>query len=73
MSKRYRLGSNEFVSAPGVIKFAIAGYRWEKDRPQMRAIVCTWGVPEDAATALLSGEIPYTVEGEVVVFTYPQA
>lgn len=65
----YRLGSNAFVYAPGLIKWAINGYAWKSDQPQMIAVVASWGVPEAAAKALLSKQAPYTVEDEVVVFT----
>jgi hypothetical protein len=67
--KTYRLGSSALVHAPGVVKFAIAQFRWEPEQ-MLDAIVC-WRVPRAAARALLSGEVPYTVEGQAVVFDYP--
>jgi hypothetical protein len=70
--KTYRLGSNSLVHAPGVVAFAIDGYRYEKDRQYaLDMITACWPVvPEEAARALLSLEAPYTVEGNVVVFTH---
>ena len=69
--KQYRLGSNESVSAPGMVRWAINGAHFEKDRAQMiNVIASTWGVPPDAAKALLLQQVPYAVEGEAVVFSY---
>lgn len=69
----YRLQSAEFVSAPGLIAWAINGYYFEADRPTLlRVVKETWGVPEEAANALLSGKAPFTVEEETVVFTFPK-
>ena len=69
--KQYRLGSAEFVSAPGLIRWAINGAAFENDRAQMvHMVASTWSVPADAAKALLMQEVPYTIENETVVFTY---
>jgi hypothetical protein len=69
--KQYRLGSAEMVYAPGLIKWAINGAHFEKDRPLLiNVITQTWGVPVDAAKALLLQQVPYSIEDETVVFTY---
>lgn len=69
--KQYRLGSAEMVSAPGMVRWAINGAKFEKDRPAMIDIItATWGVPKDAAKALLLERVPFTVENEAVVFSY---
>jgi len=66
----YRLGSSGFAYAPGVIAWAINGAKFKKDRANMVKIVTKgWGVPPDAAKALLLGRVPYTIEDEVVVFS----
>jgi hypothetical protein len=65
----YRLGSNSFVSAPGIVAWAINGYAFKRDRENMILVISSWGVPREAAKALLSKSVPYTVEGETVVFT----
>lgn len=69
--KMYRLASAGMIFAPGVIAWAINGYAFKRDQPQMIAIITQgWnGVPEAAARALLSKAVPYTVEDETVVFT----
>jgi hypothetical protein len=67
--KTYRLGSAPMVFAPGFIRWAIAGARFESDRPQLVRIVAEgWNVPAEAAEALLSGRAPFDVDGETVVF-----
>jgi hypothetical protein len=69
--KQYRLASAEFVSAPGLVKWAINGAAFKKDRAAMVNIIAkTWGVPTDAAVALLTQQVPYTIENETVVFDY---
>jgi hypothetical protein len=69
--KQYRLGSTEIISAPGMVRWAMNGAHFEKDRAQMVNVISnTWGVPEDATTALLLQQVPYTVEDEAVVFSY---
>jgi hypothetical protein len=70
--KTYRLGSNEAVHAPGVVHWAKAHYWHKPDRPALRKVIMGWKVPEAAVDALLSGAVPYTVEGEAVVFSYEE-
>lgn len=66
----YRLTSSPMISAPGVVRWAINGYAFKRDRKVMiQVIVDGWHVPEAAAKALLSKRVPYTVEGDAVVFT----
>lgn len=70
----YRLGSSSMVHTPGVIAWAINGYAFEDDRPQLLKTVCATfaTVPKAAVHQLLSKEIPFTVEGETVVFTFDE-
>lgn len=66
----YRLGSSPAVHTPGIIAWAINGYHFEDDRPQLRkVIVDTYSLPETAADQLLSKSVPYSIEGETVIFT----
>ena len=67
--KTYRLGSSDFVYAPGLVRWAINGAHFAKDRPKMVEVVASWGVPKKAARALVTGKVPYKVEGETVVFS----
>jgi len=69
-ARTYRLGSSEMVHTPGVIAWAKNAYAFEKDRNQLRKIVSeTWGVPDEVAHRLLSGETNYTIDGNTVVFS----
>ncbi len=47
--KTYRLLSNALIHAPGVVRWAINGYAFKKDREALkRAITDTWKVPAEA-------------------------
>lgn len=65
----YRLASTEMVSAPGMTRWAINGYKFKRDRKQMLDVMAAWPVPREALRKLLAEEVTYTVEGDVVVFT----
>jgi hypothetical protein len=67
--KKYALGSNPMVYAPGMVAWAINGAHFKKDAPKMINVIASgWGVPVAAAKALVMGKVPYKVEGEAVVF-----
>ncbi len=67
----YRLGSSSMVHTPGIIAWAINGYAFKDDQPQLLKTLCnTWsGIPEEAFKQLLAKEVPYTIEDETVVFS----
>lgn len=68
--KTYRLLSSPMVSAPGLVAWAINGYAFKRDRKVLlNVITSTWGIPKGAAASLLSKSVPYTTDGETVVFT----
>lgn len=68
--KTYRLGSTPAIYAPGIVRWAINGAHFKKDRPQMaRVIAQGWNLPEDAALALVTKQVPYTIENDAVVFS----
>lgn len=67
--KTYRLGSNAMVHTPGIVAWAINGASFKRDRQQMVKVIASYGVPTKAALALVTKQVPYTVEGDVVVFT----
>jgi hypothetical protein len=57
------------VHAPGVIAWAVSGGAFKKDVPKLVEVVMAWeGVPKAAAKALVTGKVPYKVEGDVVEF-----
>lgn len=67
--KRYRLGSSELVSAPGIVAWAINGYAFKRDRKNIETVISEgWRVPVEHARQLLSKAVPYTLDGETVVF-----
>jgi hypothetical protein len=68
----YRLLSTPAICAPGIVAWAINGYAFESDRPQLLAIIRDgWNVPEAAAHALLSKAVAYTIDpGETVAFSF---
>ena len=69
----YRLTSTPGLNAPGMIKWAINGYAFPKDRKFMLdCITSTFpALPVEAVEQLLSKAVPFTIEdaGEVLVFT----
>lgn len=69
--KTYRLTSTPMFHTPGVLAWAINGYKFKKDRKQLLNVFVT-GYPGPSAQVydrLLKGEIKYTVEGDAVIFT----
>lgn len=68
--KTYRLGSSSMVSAPGLVRWAINGAKFPRDRKTVTNVIAqTWSVPMAAATKLVTEAVSFTVEGETVVFT----
>ncbi|MGZ2408610.1 hypothetical protein [Rhizobium ruizarguesonis] len=69
MITTYRLGSSEAVYAPGIVDWAMQHYWHEPDRPQLRTVIAkTWNIPDAVAGALLDKTVPFTIDGETVVF-----
>jgi hypothetical protein len=74
--REVRLQSAPMISTPGVLAWAINGYKFKRDRKKLlRVFVDGYGGPNappaDVYDKLLKGEIPYTVDAEnSVVFSY---
>lgn len=64
---KYSLESSSMIHAPGIIAWAINGYKFNEDRDNILNVVLAWDIPEHVAKDLLSEKIPYTVEDESVV------
>lgn len=66
----YRLASSPGVYTPGLIDWAINSYGFERDRARLLdVIVATFpSVTPRAIEQLLSKSVPYTVEGETLIF-----
>lgn len=68
MNKVYRLGSSWMFNAPGVLRWAIEGYKIPDQQDGMVKIFENgYGLPAEVARGLLSGQIPHRVDGEVVI------
>lgn len=74
MMTTYRLTSTPLIHTPGVVAWAINGYAFKRDRPQLMQVMRSYpDLPDEAIDALLSKQVPYEIEdGDTVVFTYPQ-
>jgi hypothetical protein len=73
LKKTHRLGSNSLVFAPGILRWAIGGYRFRKDRPKLRELMRSWpGLTDKQWHDVLSGKVPYTVDGDTVVITFEE-
>jgi hypothetical protein len=57
------------VHTPGILAWAMNGYRHTKDQGNIRKIFTDgYAIPNDAAHALLNGDEPHQIEGTSVVF-----
>jgi len=59
---------------PGVLRWAQAGYKFKKDRKQLREVFKCFEHPrftDQVIDQLLRGELPYRVEGKDVVIDLP--
>ena len=70
---RVELPSSEWIHTPGVLAWAINGYKFPKDRKAMIAVfVKGYNLTKQCVIDLLSEKVPYTVEGDSVFFNYPE-
>jgi hypothetical protein len=70
--QQVRLLSSEMVHTPGLLAWAVIGYRFPRDRPALRRVIGdTYRLTRRCVDDLLSGRVAYTVEGDAVVFQYP--
>ena len=66
---KYRLGSSPMLHAPGLIAWAINGAKFANDRAHMIKVVReTWKLHPDVAEKLVTGAVPYIIDGETVEF-----
>lgn len=70
---KVELPSASMVHTPGLLAWAINGYKFPKDRKAMvRVFVDGYGLTAQCVNDLLSEKVPYTVEGDSVFFNYPE-
>lgn len=69
MRRKITLLSESMVHTPGILAWAMNGYKHKKDQGNIRRVFTEgYNIPNDAAHALLSGDEPHTIEGTSVVF-----
>ena len=67
-----RLKSTSLCNTPGILAWAMNGYKFKSDRKAMAAVFTEgFGLTDQCAHDLLSGKIPHSIEGDSVVFEYP--
>jgi hypothetical protein len=70
-ARKIRLHSSEMCNTPGMLRWAKDVFRYPRKQDRENAIwvlVSGYGLPRFVAWGLLDGCIPYTVEGDCVVF-----
>jgi hypothetical protein len=61
--KQFVMMSVPMADAPSILRFAINGYKFKRDRKKMLNIVKSWEGPSDEVyRRLLNGEIEWTVD-----------
>jgi hypothetical protein len=66
-----RLTSTPMIHTPGILRWAINGYKFKKDRKALRKVFTDgYNLTDKAADDLLSERIPHAIEGDAVTFEY---
>lgn len=69
--RQVALQSSPAVNTPGLLRWAMNGYRFKRDRKNLRRVFVTgYGLPDPVVHRLLSGELPHQIVGEEVHFEY---
>ena len=69
MRRRITLTSIPMIHTPGLLAWGQNGYKFKRDQGAIRDVfIQGYGLPENVAHELLTGDIPHTVEDENVVF-----
>jgi hypothetical protein len=69
-TKTFTLASGPMVHTPGLIRWAMAGYRTGAADTMIEIITSGWPMlTEEHARGLLSGDVPHDVIDDTVVFT----
>ena len=64
-----RLTSTAMVHTPGILAWAVNGYKFPRDRKRMVNVISqTYKLKPAIAKGLLSGSLPYEVIDDAVVF-----
>jgi hypothetical protein len=73
MKTTVKLLSVEMLDTPSLLRWAINGYRFKRDRAKLRRVFTDgYGLTDLCADDLLSGRVPFTVEDGHAVFEYEE-
>ena len=66
-----RLLSGPMISAPGILRWAMNGYRFKQDRNAMIKVMQCWnGLTRKEWHGVLSGAVPHAIEGDTVIINF---
>jgi hypothetical protein len=61
---KFNLQSTPMIHTPGILKWAMNGYHFKKDRKKLREVFKAYGLSNNCVHDLLSGKIPYEIVDE---------
>jgi hypothetical protein len=62
------LTSTTMVHAPGMLRWAMNGYHFKRDRKKLIDVMACWkGLTREEWHGILSGTIPHMIEGDKVI------
>lgn len=71
MMTTVKLLSTDMCYTPSLLRWAIEGYKFKRDRPKFRRVLTAgFGLTAKCADDLLSGRVPFTVDEGHVLFEY---
>jgi hypothetical protein len=69
--RQVALQSNKMIYTPGILRWAINGYKFNKDRKNLRKVfVDGFNLPDKVVHRLLTGDIPHKIVGSEVHFEF---
>jgi hypothetical protein len=67
----YRINSSPLLYMPGILNWAINGYKFNRDREAIRRVLTEGcNMTDECADALLSERVPFVVVDDAVEFDY---
>jgi hypothetical protein len=72
VQRTIRLASTTMIHAPGILRWAMNGFKFPRDRKRMRDVMKSWegsGLTDKQWDGVLAGTIPHTIDGDTVVIT----
>jgi hypothetical protein len=65
----YNLQSANMMHAPGIVRWAMAGYQIDNDPKMVTLVAKGWNIPAKVVKKLLSGKVQWTEKDGNVTFT----